>query len=276
MHHIFLLLNPMIGVNMVRKHHDLLAQMLFRGIAARYRGSALGFVWSFAHPLVMLAVYTFVFGIVFKARWGVDALEGSRATFPMIMFCGMAVYNIFSESVNSSTVSIISNQSYVKKVVFPLELIPLCNVMTSFVFGLAWFALLFMGTVLFLHKISWTMLLLPVTLLPLLLFSAGISFFVASLGVYLRDVQQIVGIMTQILFFMTPIFYPISVVPERLQWILHLNPLSGIVEQTRQLFLYGQVPDLFYCVISFTVSGIVFQLGLAWFMKTKKGFADVM
>lgn len=266
----------MIGVNIVRKHHDLLVQMLLRGIAARYRGSALGFVWSFAYPLVMLAVYTFVFGVVFKARWGVDIFEGNRAAFPMIMFCGMSVYNIFSESVNSSTISIVSNQSYVKKVVFPLELIPLCNVMTSFVFGLAWFSLLFMGTILFLHKISWTIFLLPITLIPLLLFSAGISFFVASLGVYLRDMQQIVGIITQILFFMTPIFYPITIVPEKLRWILQLNPLSGIVEQTRQLFLYGQVPDLLYSVVSLLVSGIVFQLGLAWFMKTKKGFADVL
>lgn len=276
MRNLILLLNPMIGVNIVRKHHDLLVQMLLRGIAARYRGSALGFVWSFAYPLVMLAVYTFVFGVVFKARWGVDIFEGNRAAFPMIMFCGMSVYNIFSESVNSSTISIVSNQSYVKKVVFPLELIPLCNVMTSFVFGLAWFSLLFMGTIIFLHKISWTIFLLPITLIPLLLFSAGISFFVASLGVYLRDMQQIVGIITQILFFMTPIFYPITIVPEKLRWILQLNPLSGIVEQTRQLFLYGQVPDLLYSVVSLLVSGIVFQLGLAWFMKTKKGFADVL
>ena len=127
----------MLGVSIVTRNRDLLRQMLLRNVAARYRGSALGFLWSFAHPLMMLAVYTFVFGIVFKARWGVEAFEGNRAAFPLIMFCGMAVFNIFSESVNASTTVIVGSPSYVKKVVFPLELLPLCNVLTSLVFGLA-------------------------------------------------------------------------------------------------------------------------------------------
>ena len=120
------------------------------------------------------------------------------------------------------------------------------------------------------------MLLLPVTLLPLLLLSAGVSFVVASLGVYLRDVQQLVGILTQVLFFMTPIFYPISIVPENLRWVLEINPLSAVVEQTRRLFLYGQMPDPLACLSMLAVSWVVFQVGLCWFLKTKKGFADVL
>jgi ABC-type polysaccharide/polyol phosphate export systems, permease component len=270
------LFNPLLGIRIVTRNQDLLRQMLVRNLAARYRGSALGFLWSFAHPLMMLAVYTFVFGIVFKARWGTEHFGDNRAAFPLIMFCGMAVFNIFSESVNTSTGIVTGNPGYVKKVVFPLELLPLCNVLTSFVFGMAWFALLFVGIAVFLREFSWTMLLLPVTLLPLLLLSAGVSFLVASLGVYLRDMQQLVGIVTQMLFFMTPIFYPVSVVPESLRWILQINPLSFVVEQTRLLFLYGRLPDPFICLLMFLVSGAVFQLGLAWFVKTKKGFADVL
>ena len=273
---LLMFLNPLLGIRIIHQHRDLLRQMLLRNVAARYRGSVLGFVWSFAQPLMMLAVYTFVFGIVFKARWGAEAFEENRAAFPLIMFCGMAVFNIFSESVNTSTAIVINNPGYVKKVVFPLELLPLCNVLTSLVFGLAWFVLLFLGITFFLHQVSWTMLLLPVTLLPLLLLSAGVSFFVASLGVYLRDIQQIVGIITQMLFFMTPIFYPISVVPENLRWILQINPLSSVVEQTRLFFLYGQFPDPATCAVIFAVSLTVFQLGLVWFVKTKKGFADVL
>ena len=92
------LLNPMLGIRIVLRHHDLLRQLLMRNLAARYKGSALGLIWSFAHPLMMLGVYTFVFGIVFKARWGVDHFGDSRAAFPLIMFCGMAVFNVFSES----------------------------------------------------------------------------------------------------------------------------------------------------------------------------------
>ena len=250
--------------------------MLTRNLAMRYRGSVLGFIWSFAHPLLMLSVYTFVFGIVFKARWGMETFEDNRAAFPLIMFCGMAVFSVFSESLTTSTTVVVVNPSYVKKVVFPLELLPFCTVMTAFIFGLAWFLLLFLGVAVFLKQLAWTMLLLPVTLAPLVFLTAGLSFFVASLGVFLRDVQQLVGISTQVLFFMTPIFYPISVVPERLRWILELNPLSTIVEQTRVLFLYGQVPDPAKCLTVLGVSLLVFQLGLAWFVKTKKGFADVL
>lgn len=269
------LLNPLLGIRIVMQHHDLLMQILKRNIAVRYRGSALGLVWSFAHPLMMLAVYTFVFGIVFKSRWGTD-FSDNNAAFPMIMFCGMAVFNVFAESVNSSAGLIVGNQSYVKKVIFPLEILPISNVLTSLVFSLAWFALLLIGTVLLLHQISWTMLLLPLTLIPLLFISCGVSLFIASLGVYLRDIQQLIAIITQMLFFMTPIFYPVSIVPERLRWILEINPLSPIVEETRKILLYGQLPDPWICLTSYILSLIVFQLGLAWFMKTKKGFADVL
>ena len=270
------LLNPMLGIRIVLRHHDLLRQLLMRNLAARYKGSALGLIWSFAHPLMMLGVYTFVFGIVFKARWGVDHFGDSRAAFSLIMFCGMAVFNVFSESVNNSTSLIANNSGLVKKVIFPLEILPLCNVLTSLVFGMAWFALLLTGTAIFLHQVLWTTLLLPLLLFPLLLLSSGVCFFIASLGVYLRDIQQVVGIITQVLFFMTPIFYPASIVPESVRWILELNPLSPIVEQTHNVLLFGVVPDFWPTVFMWVVSGIIFQLGLAWFMKTKKGFADVL
>lgn len=268
--------DPLAGPRIIVCNRNLVWQMLQRNVASRYRGSALGFVWSFAHPLMMLVVYTFVFGIVFKSRWGVEQLGDSRAAFPLIMFCGMAVYNIFSESVNSSSALVVNNAGFVKKVIFPLEILPICNAFTSLVFGLAWFALLFVGAAVFLNSFSWTMLLLPVLLLPLLLLSIGVSFFVASLGVYLRDIQQLVGIVTQMLFFMTPIFYPAELVPEGIRWILRINPLSPLVEQTRKLFLFGEVPDLLPTLMAYVVSIILFQLGLTWFCKTKKGFADVL
>lgn len=270
------LFSPMLGVRIVVRHRDLIWQMFQRNMASRYRGSALGFVWSFAHPLLMLAVYTFVFGVVFKARWGVEYFGDNRAAFPMIMFCGMSVFNVFAESVNSSAGLVINNPGFVKKVIFPLEILPLCNVLTSLTFGLAWFVLLFFGVFFFLGDISWTMLLLPFFLVPLLLLSAGVSFFVASLGVYLRDVQQLIAIVTQILFFMTPIFYPIEIVPQSMRWVLEINPLSTIVDQTRNIFLFGRLPDLMPTALVYLVSFFVFQCGLVWFIKTKKGFADVL
>ena len=258
------------------KHRGLIWNVLRRNVASRYRGSALGFVWSFAHPLMMLGVYTFVFSVVFKARWDTGALPDSGAAFPLLMFCGMAMFNIFSESVNTSASLVVNNQGLVKKVIFPLEVLPLCNVLTSLIFGLAWFVLLFAGTAFFFGQIHWTMLLLPLTLVPLLLITCGVSFLVASLGVYLRDIQQLVGIITQMLFFLTPIFYPISVVPEKFRWLLQINPLSFIVDQTRNLFLLGRVPDFWPLLFSYVLGLLIFQLGLVWFANTKKGFADVL
>lgn len=265
-----------LGPRIVVRNRNLMWNILKRNVASRYRGSALGFIWSFVHPLMMLAVYTFVFGIVFKARWGTDMLANNNAAFPLLMFCGMAVFNIFSESVNSSAGLVVGNPGFVKKVIFPLEVLPICNVLTSLIFGLAWFALLLVGGGIFLGTVSWTIILLPLTLVPVLLIAMGVSFWVASLGVYLRDIQQLVGIVTQVLFFMTPIFYPASIVPEKFRWILEINPLSIVVDQTRNLFLFGQVPDVYPMLILYAAAIAIFQLGLVWFSNTKKGFADVL
>lgn len=268
--------NPCIIIKILKANRNLLWQLLKRNIASRYKGSVLGLFWSFAQPLMMLAVYSFVFGIVFKARWG-DATAGtSDVPFPLIMFCGMAVFNIFAESINAGAVVISGNATYAKKVVFPLEILPVMTVLTSMVFGLAWFAMLFIGSIVFLHEIYWTLIFLPLVFLPLFLLSAGLAFFVSSLGVYLRDIQQIIGIATQILFFMTPIFYSTAIVPTKLRWVMEINPLSYLVEECRKYILFNQTPDWIVVVVSFLVSFVVFQLGTVWFMKTKKGFADVL
>lgn len=269
------LLNPFCGIEIIIKNRDLLWQLTKRNIMSRYKGSALGVFWSFIQPLMMLCVYTFVFGVVFKARWGVD-MGGGKSGFAVIMFCGMAVFNIFGESANGSSNLIIGNPNFVKKVIFPLEVLPLAHVASVSILSLAWFILLFIGAIVFFNSLSWTMLLLPVTLLPVILIACGASFFISSFTVYLRDAGHLVAVITQIMFFMTPIFYPLQAVPEKLRFILQLNPLALIVEQTRRLFLYGNIPDWKICGLALLASIAIFQFGLAWFMKTKKGFADVL
>lgn len=256
-------------------NRTLLMQLVIRNIASRYRGSMLGLLWSFAQPLLMLCVYTFVFSVVFTIRWGVDT-SGSKSAFPMIMFCGMALYTVFAESININSNIIVANANFVKKVIFPLEILPVAQTLATFILGLVWFFLLFIGAIFFFGKISFTMLLLPLILVELFLFTLGISYFVASLGVYLRDTPYIVGVILQILFFMTPIFYPIAAVPEKYRWPLMINPLTTMIEEARKVFLYGQLPDWKFLGISFLVSIIVCQLGVAWFTKTKKGFSDVL
>lgn len=261
----------------VLRHRSLLWEMTKRNIESRYRGSLLGLVWSFAHPLLMLCVYTFVFSVVFKARWGADGVgTAGKGAFAVILFCGLAMYNLFSESVSCGCSSVAGNPNFVKKVIFPLEILPLAQVLSTFVVGMAWFVLLFFGDWLVLGGLSWKMVLLPVVLLPHLVFTLGITYFVASFAVYVRDTQYAVGILMQVLFFATPVFYPISNVPERFRVFLEMNPLTVFIEQARSVFLYGKYPDWKYMAVATLVALVVLQLGFFFFSRTKKGFADVI
>ena len=256
-------------------NRSLLWQFVKRSVSARYKGSVLGLFWSFVHPMMMLCVYTFVFSVVFKSRWGIDT-GGGRGAFAIIMFCGLALFNIFSEAVNLNCGIVVGNPNMVKKVIFPLEILPLSQTIASFAVGMVWFLLLFLGTVFVFGKISFTMLLLPLILFPLFLFTLGVSFFVSSLSVYVRDTPYLVGVLLQILFFMTPIFYPIAAIPERFRWPLRLNPLTLLIEEARKVFLYGELPDWRFLGAAFLISLLVLHLGFLWFHKTKKGFADVL
>lgn len=261
----------------VLANRNLLYQMVQRTIAGRYRGSFLGMLWSFVQPLMMLTVYTFVFSVIFKARWGTDVPGGaSQGGFAVIMFCGIALYNIFSESVMSACGCITGNPNFVKKVVFPLDILPFAQTVSSFAFGLVWVLLLFLGAVFILGTISFKMLLLPLILIELFVFSLGISYFVASMTVFVRDTQYVAGVVLQILFFMTPIFYSLEMVPEAFRKPLQMNPLTIMIEQARNVFLYDRMPDWNFLGGALLVSLLVMQLGFAWFYKTKKGFADVL
>ena len=259
----------------VYKNRTLLRQLVRRNIAVRYRGAMLGLVWSFVQPLMMLCVYTFVFSVIFKARWGVD-VGGGRGAFAIVMFCGMALFNIFSESIGNSCRVVADNPNFVKKVIFPLEMLPVAQTLSTLLLGMVWFVLLFFGTALIFGRIGFTMLLLPLILLPLFMFTLGAAFFVSSFGAYLRDTAYIVQVALQILFFMTPIFYPIQAVPEQFRWPLRLNPLAILIEEARKVFVYGELPNWKFLAAAFLVSLVVMQLGYVWFEKTKKGFADVL
>lgn len=256
---------------------DLLWQLIARNIEVRYRGSMLGLAWSFIQPLLMLCIYTFVFSVVFKAKFG-SIPNDNRMAFAVILFTGMAMFGIFSDGLVGACGLIVSNQNYVKKVVFPLELLPFAHVAGVFINSIPSFLLVMAGMAIcgkpFLF--SWTMLLLPVTVIPLLLLTLGAGFFISALAVYIRDFSYIVVLFTQILFFMTPIFYPIEAIPEKYRWILQFNPLSPMVENTRTLFLYGKIPGYASLLISFAIALFVYQLGFFWFYKSKKGFADVL
>ena len=256
------------------RNRSLAIALTKREVIGRYRGSFMGILWSFFNPVFMLAVYTFVFSVVFKARWGGGS--DSKTEFALILFAGMIVFSFFSECANRAPGLILSNVNYVKKVVFPLEILPAVTIgaaafhlLISVVVWLVFYAIFF-GVP---HP---TLLLLPLILLPLALLTLGVSWILASLGVYLRDVGQIVGVVITALMFLSPIFYPATALPSDYQILLHLTPLTPVIEQTRQALVWGNVPDFEFWGLSMIAGAAVAWLGFAWFQKTRKGFADVL
>jgi lipopolysaccharide transport system permease protein len=256
------------------RNRYLIKTSIQREVVGRYRGSFMGILWSFFNPVFMLSVYTFVFSVVFKARW--HAGSDSKTEFALILFAGLMVFNLFAECVNRAPGLILSNVNYVKKVIFPLEILPwvslgaaLFHAMVSLLVWLIAYMLLF-------GIPHITFLLLPLVLGPLLLFILGLSWGLAALGVYLRDISQIIGVATTALLFLSPIFYSASSLPEKYQIFLRLNPLTPIVEQTRGVLFFGKLPELDVLLVCYAGSVCVACLGFAGFQKTRKGFADVL
>lgn len=256
------------------RHRELTQALVKRDILGRYRGSILGVFWSFFHPLFMLAVYTFVFSVVFQARWG--SSDGSRAEFALVLFAGLIVFNFFAESINRAPTLILINANYVKKVVFPLEILPVIAVGTALFHALTSLAVWFLGYTILVGIPRPASILIPIIALPLICLTLGFSWFLSSLGVYLRDAPQIVGILTTILMFLSPIFYPASAIPDSIRPFLFVNPLTPALEHVRGILMAGELPNPQSWFIYFIGSFLAAWLGFAWFQKTRKGFADVL
>ena len=249
--------------------------MTRREVVGRYRGSILGLAWSLFNPILMLSVYTFVFSEVFKARWGVGGGE-DKASFAVFLFVGMIVHGLFAECVNRAPGLILSNVNYVKKVVFPLEILPLVAMGSALFHAVVSLVVLLGAQLLFNQRFPWTAIFIPVILLPLLLATVGVAWMLSSLGVFVRDITQTTGILTTVLMFLSPVFYPISALPADYQLWLHLNPLTFIIEEARSVLIFGQAPDWLAWGFAVLASLIIAAAGFWWFQKTRKGFADVL
>ncbi len=253
----------------------LFFQMLKRDIQKRYRGSQLGFLWAFFYPILMLLVYTFVFGMVMQVRWGVEGQD--NIDFGLILFAGLLCHSLMAEVVISSVASITSNSQYVKKVVFPLEIISLVN-LSNAIFHMFLGMLILLVIYLFSgNQLHWTIMLAPVVLFPFIVFLLGLSWFLSVLGVYIRDLGQIVGVLMTVLMFLCSILYPFERLPIELQpYVLWLNPLTIIVEQLRAVVLFGQLPNWeLLGIYSIGAFGMLF-VGTWLFKRTRDGFADVI
>ncbi|MEL1134479.1 ABC transporter permease [Desulfitobacterium sp. THU1] len=256
------------------QNHELIKQFVKREVIGRYKGSYLGLLWSFLNPLFMLAVYSFVFSVVFEAKWGMGT--GSKIEFALVLFCGLTTFNIFGEVISRAPHLIIANVNYVKKVVFPLEILPVVALGSALVQAAISLALLVGALVVFTGIFHWTMIMFPLVLLPQLLLVLGASWFLASLGTFLRDIGHVVAIIVQVLMFMTPIFYPLTAVPEKLRWLFEISPIYHVVDDMRRIFIWGQLPSWSWLILNILLSSCIAMLGYVWFQRTRGGFADVL
>lgn len=268
-------LNPLAAWGSLWSSRELIRQFSSREVVGRYRGSFLGVFWAFIQPLVMLLTYTFIFGVVFKARWP-GRVSNSLVEFAIVLFCGMVVFNVFGESATRAPSLIVSNPNYVKKVVFPLEILPVSVLAGVLFHGFVGLLMVVLLNLVANHLLCVTILLLPLVALPLCFITLGASWLLASLGVFFRDLPHVMPLVTTVLFFLTPIFFSAEMVPPPFSTIMRFNPFSFIVESFRRVVLWNMMPNWKVLGLGTLACAVFMLVGYAFFMRTKKGFADVV
>jgi len=257
------------------RNRKLIFQMAKREVLGRYRGSVMGLGWSFFNPLLMLTVYTFFFSLVFKSRWGV-AQDAGHADFAIVLFVGLIIHGLFAECINRAPLLINSNVSYVKKVVFPLEIFPWIAMGSALFHAAISIFVLLLLQLFFTGSLHWTVVLFPLVVAPFIFLTLGFAWFLAATGVFVRDIGQATGMITTVLLFVSPVFYPISILPSKMHSLVMLNPLTFIIEESRKVLLFGEMPSWMGLGVYSLVAMTVVWAGFWWFQKTRKGFADVL
>jgi len=256
------------------KHAALVGQFARRAVQARYRQSWLGTAWLALTPLLMLGIYTLVFRHVFKVRW--SGVDESNLSFALRLYAGLAVFNFFAECINRAPGLVLAEPHLVKKVVFPLEILPWVNILAASVqLGMALLILLLLGGW---DQGRWhlSVLALPLVWLPLLPLVLGLSWILAGIGAYVRDTEQVVAMLMSLLLFLSPIFFPLEALPAPWQAWMNLNPLAPVMTGTRSVLLLGQWPDWWQLGGVFLGCSLLATAGAAFFQHVRKGFSDVV
>ncbi|KAF0811427.1 Teichoic acid translocation permease protein TagG [Andreprevotia sp. IGB-42] len=256
------------------RQRALIGKFVTREMHSRYRGSLLGLMWSFVTPLLMLAVYTFVFSVVFKARWGVA--QSGDGHFALMLFAGITVFSLFAEVVSRAPMLIVQQANYVKKVVFPLEVLPVSALGVAAVHTLITLLMLVVAAAWVQRGLPASALAVPLIFAPLLLLLLGLAWILAALGTYLRDIGQLIGLVVTAMQFLSPVFYPVSALPQSFQPMLRANPVTLPIESLRLALFAGQWPD-WSALAVYSLIAVAVALGGAWlFMRLRTGFADVL
>lgn len=257
------------------KHKNLIYQLSKRDILERYRGSVAGIAWSIITPVLMLSLYTFVFSYIFKARWG-EAPDLPKGMYALVLYTGMILHTLFSECLNRAPSLMRINTSYVKKIIFPLETLTWVTLFSALFQAAIGFGLLILADVIMSGKIYLTIFYVPILLIPFVFVILGICWIITSVGVYFQDVGHLTTIVTTVLMFASPIFYPVSILPENLRVFIFLNPLTYFIEEMRNIIIWGQPLNILHYFIALLCSLFVMFIGYLFFQRTRKGFADVL
>lgn len=261
-------------INILRNHRYLLYQMVKKDLKQKYNGSALGKIWVVAVPVIMLAIYTFVFSEIFQTKWNIGSDD--KFDFALILFAGLTTFNMISEILNKAVSLIHTNVNYVKKVVFPLEILPLSITVSALINSFISFAILIIAKLVLMHNISKTLYQALLMIIPLFFLGLGLSLLISAISVYFRDMNSIINVLVTIFMYISPVFFPLEAVPEKFRIFCLINPLTYIIENFRNTLLYGLNINWRYYFVSVFMAGFIFLLGKAVFAKAKEGFADVV
>lgn len=256
------------------QRRSLLVELTKREILGRYRGASIGLVWALISPFLMLMVYTLAFGYILRSRW--PGTSGSTTDFALILFVGLLVHGFFAECLTRAPQLVLSNPGYVKRVVFPLEVLA-CSMTLTALFHLAMNVVVLVALKWFWHgELFWHTLLLPLVIAPLVVLAVAVGWFLSALGVYLRDITQIVGVLAAAMLFLSSAIVPVQSLPENYRWVFHANPLTLIIDQAREVVIWGRMPDWSALGLYSVCACILAMLALAFFRRIRGGFGDVL
>ena len=255
------------------RRFDLIISLTKRELAARYKGSALGIVWAILTPIVMIAIFTIIFAGIFKARFGTSS---SQWDYALYLFCGLLPWNAFQETLNQSATAVVARANLVKRVVFPLETLPVSQTLASLAHQLFGTVALLLGVIVIRHEVHVTILYLPLLLVPQFIATVGAAWLLASLGVFIRDIVQGISLVLMAWMFLTPIIYPETIVPRAYAPFINANPFTALIRSYRRIILEGAAPDWRGLAYFSSFALVTFLFGYWWFARTRKNFADVV
>lgn len=273
----FLAAAPAVFTPLIYRRY-LIWQIVKRDVSTRYKGSVFGLMWSFFQPLLMLAVYSLVFGIVFRARWPelADTQNESGIGFAVVLFAGLILHAFMAECLSKSPGLIINNANYVKKLVFPLEILSWSMVGNALIHALISFCILLVFSFIAFGKVNLTIFYLPLVVAPFVILMVGIGWFLSAVGVFFRDIEQVIGVLVTILLFTSPILFPIDALPEGMRSLIYINPLTIIVQETRSVVLWGHAPE-WGLIGGYLIISIIFAWASRYiFERLRRAFADVL